>query len=203
MLSHPGDPLPRPSAPPSLRHSRGKADKGDIAKGERLPGTHQDLPHVPLSHDSPAPLGAKGCSAPSVGCGTGDELPPPKPCSEIVSELPSLQLSLRARCSPSFPGAGAIPSLLPLPSPGALPRYLNQGRNKSTPWLPKSSYLCCHQETALELTSILWSVLPLSPGSQEAPLSPGRSPSLWGQMEAHRLGTGNHSPCWQCWADIP
>lgn len=89
-------------------------------------------------------------------CGTRDQLPPPKPCSEVVLELLSLQPQLRARCSPSFPGPGAIPSSLPLPSPGALSLCLNQGHNRSTPWLPKSSYLRCHQEIVLELTNFLW-----------------------------------------------
>lgn len=152
-------------------------------------------------HDLPQPRGIPWLYL-VWDCGIGDQLPHPKPRSDCLrAALPAA--STQGQVQSLIPSPGAIPSSPPLPSPGALSLCLNQGRNRSTPRLPKPSHLRCHQDIVLESTNILWSVLPLLPGSQEAPLSPGRISSLCGcccgdRWKHTRGEQGNQSPCWQC-----
>lgn len=93
MLSHPGDPLPSPSAWPSLENSRGKANKGDTNKGDTNkwdtnkrdtnkwdtnegtlikgkgcqghpgPAPHALVQQLPLSHQQPCSPWGRVCSA--------------------------------------------------------------------------------------------------------------------------------------------
>lgn len=148
MLSHPGDPLPSPPALPSLWHSR--LIKGTLIKGNGCQGHARTCPTCPGAAAAPEALTALfPLPAPGVGLWHWGPAPPPKPCSESVSELLSLQPPLRAVLHSQL--------LLPFPAhcPGALPLCLNQGCNRSTPWLPKPSHLRCHQEIVLELRNIL------------------------------------------------